>query len=217
MPTPVGGTFRMDAGISTRSAIHASGLSGPQLAQIIVANAVQVFNAGAMALKPVGIQIGALYAAQIQQMYSRPGSGKKNKKKDGSSHRASAPGQPPAPDTGELRDSVRFTAYRKPGNALGTGKFVKGFGKTEIVIYTRNKYAATLEGGSKGKGKQIAARPAWRPVHLHWRGPKGRRHISGLIMFGKPDNFLQAERRHAARLTSANPRGTIGREVAGRR
>jgi hypothetical protein len=145
-------------------------------------------------------------------MYSRSGSGTKHK---GLPSRSSLPGEPPAKQYGELLSSVKFNVSRKPGRAAATGKFVKGFGKTEIKIYTKNPYAAALEFGTSGKGKKIAKRPAWKPIHDLFAA-HSKRLIAVPIMYGQPMNFVKAERKAAAalKLSSALSRNVLGRETA---
>jgi hypothetical protein len=58
------------------------------------------------------------------------------------SHRASAPGDPPAPDTGRLRQSVQSEVFSTPEGALG-------------VVSVNASYAEALELGTE----KIAPRP----------------------------------------------------------
>lgn len=77
----------------------------------------------------------------------------------GGGNRASAPGDPPAPDEGHLRRSVRVETNSAPG-------------KEEADVLTPAKQAKRLEFGGAhtdprtGATIYIAPRPAWRPV-LH--------------------------------------------------
>lgn len=199
------------------AAIHTSGMGKGQLTQQIIANAVRIFNAGGMGLKGSGVQIGEAFKAQVQALYATPGTGKPVMTKIGMAtviHTPSVPGQPPAPLTGDLRDSVQYGVVRKPGRGAG-GKFVPSFGRTEIVIFTRNPYAYDLEMGTRGKGKQIAERPAWRVVHNKWAVPgPGSRMVQAAIEYGFPDNFIAAERRAASKMMLGNPKMVFGRETA---
>jgi hypothetical protein len=200
------------------AAIHTVGMTGPQLTQAIMANAIRVFNAGGMGLRGSGIEIGKLFKEQVQELYSQPGTGKPYKtKKTGAPtiHIPSVGGRPPARLTGALHDSVQYAVYRKPGRG-GGGRFVPGFGKTEIVIYTRVPYAMDLESGISGKGKRkMAKRPAWLPVHIKWARPgAGQMLIAAAVQFGRPDNFIAAERRAAAAMMLGNPGGIFTREIA---
>ena len=115
------------------AAIHTFGMGGQQLTNAIMANALRVFNAGGMGLRGSAIEIGTKYRAQVQKKYRTAGTGKSDKR-FGVDHRSSAPGQPPARRTGRLHDSVQFSVTRKPGRAMATGRFVKGFGKTEVAM-----------------------------------------------------------------------------------
>ena len=201
------------------AAIHTVGMTGAQLTQAVMANAIRVFNAGGRGRRGSGISIGKRFKEQIQTLYSQPGTGKPYKTNKGgvTTHIPSAPGQPPARLTGRLHDSVKYAVYRKPGRG-GGGKFVPSFGKTEIVIYTRVPYAMALESGISGKGKKMAKRPAWYPVHLKWARPgTGQMWVASAVQFGPPDNFIAAERRAAAAMMLGNPGGIFAREArAGR-
>ncbi len=200
------------------AAIHTVGMTGPQLTQAIMANAIRVFNAGGMGLRGSGISIGKRFKEQIQEQYNRPGTGKPyktNKTGAVTIHTPSAPGHPPARLTSRLHDSVKYAVYRKPGRG-GGGRFVPSFGKTEIVIYTRVPYAMSLESGIHGKGKRVMERrPAWFPVHRLWARPgPGSRLIAAEVQFGQPDNFIAAERRAASAMMLGNPGGIFTREIA---
>jgi hypothetical protein len=198
------------------AAIHTVGMTGAQLTQAVMANAIRVFNAGGMGLRGSGIDIGKRFKEQIQELYNQPGTGKPYKTNKGGAtiHVPSAPGRPPARLTGRLHDSVQYAVYRKPGRG-GGGKFVPGFGKTEIVIYTRVPYAMDLESGITGKGKKMAKRPAWLPVHIKWARPgAGQMLVAAAVQFGQPDNFIAAERRAAAAMMLGNPGGIFTREIA---
>lgn len=198
-----------------KKAMTTMGMSPGQIAAATIANAVRVFNAGSMALRPVGISIGELYKAEIDKKYKQPGTGKvyKDLRAPGGMYTASAPGEAPAVRTGRLAAGTKYAVYRKPGHAAATGQFVKSFGKTEIVIYNKVSYAHELEFGTRGKGKKIAARPAWRPVSATWQAGGGAR-IKGRIMFAQPMNFIKAEIQAASALVMAFPGTTLGREMA---
>ena len=176
------------------------------LERAIIANAVRIFNAGAMGLRPAGQTIGAAWKAEIQRLYSQPGSGTKHKK---AGPRSSAPGEPPAEQTGTLKESVRYKVSRKPGRA--GGQFINTFGETEITIYTTNPYAGLLELGTKGKGKQILKRPAWVPARENMIF---RKVILRAVVSNPSGNFIKSERKAAAALKLANPKTTFAREIA---
>lgn len=199
------------------AAIHTVGMTGDQLTRAIMANAIRVFNAGGMGLRGSGISIGKRFKEQVQELYNQPGTGKPyktNKTGAPTIHTPSAPGRPPARLTGRLHDSVQYAVYRKPGRG-GGGRFVPSFGKTEIVIYTRVPYAMDLESGISGKGKKMAKRPAWLPVHIKWARPgAGQMLIAAAVQFGRPDNFIAAERRAASAMMLGNPGGIFTREIA---
>jgi hypothetical protein len=129
------------------------------LADAIIANALRVYNGGSMFLRVAGGHIGNQYSIEMKRLYGQEGSGKPyQKKKYGKEPvKASLPGQPPARQLGDLQNSVKFAVSRMPGRAAGSGRFVKGFGKTVVSIYTKSPHAVALEKGTS----QIAARPAW--------------------------------------------------------
>ncbi len=117
----------------------------------------------------------------------KPGSGEEYKKRGGKIHRASAPGQPPAVDTGRLRASI---SSNWTGSGMAKGK-VKSPAKTEDgvgqptkeltgVVGTNVEYARRLELGfvgtdSKGRKYNQAPRPYLRPA-LH-KNEKGIRKL----------------------------------------
>lgn len=68
-------------------------------------------------------------------------------------HQASAPGEPPAKDTGRLRASIRMILQRLGG--LVVGKVIAG-GKLDV------DYAAVLEYGTRS-AEGMAARPFMKP------------------------------------------------------
>ena len=199
------------AGIPVKAAIHTSGMGKGELERAVIANAVRVFNAGAtVGLRPVGEQFGAAFRDHVQVQYSQPGTGKKY---DHLPNRSSAPGQPPAAQTGQLKASVKYRVTRTPGRSVKTGQFVKGFGRVVIQIYTKNPYAVGLELGTFGKGKSVAERPAWKPVNDMWFANYAAL-IWVPIMKAAPLNFVKAERAAAASMMLANPTTTFNREIA---
>lgn len=90
-----------------------------------------------------------------RRIQTGPKSGRLYVRKSGrnrGTHRASAPGQAPATDTGALVQSIRF---RREG-LLTSVVFPQGPGA---------RYARRLEfGGRDRRGVYIAPRPAWRPA-----------------------------------------------------
>ena len=90
-----------------------------------------------------GVRAVTLDAQGITRvMLSQPGSGRMYQRGKTVEHRASAPGKPPAPDTGRLRASVQTEVIR---------------GQQEVVGYVsvNTEYAAALELGTERR----AARP----------------------------------------------------------
>ncbi len=79
-----------------------------------------------------GLMIGIL---------SKPGTGRVYERKS-VTHVASAPGEPPAPDTGRLRNSTQGEVFATSDGALG-------------IVSVNTEYAAALELGTD----KIAARP----------------------------------------------------------
>lgn len=87
---------------------------------------------------------GVVLQAQVISEYSTPGRGRVYQKYNPRRvHQASLPNDPPAPDTGALRNSV--TLENTP---------------TGVRVSTNLVYAPLLEYGTP----RIAPRPAWRPA-----------------------------------------------------
>jgi hypothetical protein len=135
-------------------------MQGAALAQAVTLNALRGFKAGVRGLKPAGLHIGTEFKDLIQQGYSRSGGGgsfythHKTKQKVMSS----APGTPPALQTGVLRDSVNFRVSKVPSRGAG-GKFQRS-GAVNISIWAEAEYAASHEFAANVKNR----RPNWRPV-----------------------------------------------------
>lgn len=85
-----------------------------------------------------GIRAATLEAQNILKadLLSRPGTGAIYRRGKTVEHRASAPGQPPAPDTGELRRRIEIEVVRGPGEVRG-------------IITANTEYAAALELGTE--------------------------------------------------------------------
>jgi phage gpG-like protein len=84
--------------------------------------------------------------AQLVLMLSRPGSGKVYPRGKRAQHQASAPGEPPAPDTGRLRNSITTEVFRTTDGALG-------------LVSANTEYAAGLElGTEKAKARPFISR-----------------------------------------------------------
>lgn len=100
------------------------------------------------------VRTALLIEADAKRLLSTPGSGRIYKR--GSvTHQASAPGQPPAPDTGTLRASVHTDLSEIAGLVARVG--------------TNKAYGYWLEVGTS----RMAARP--------WLKPTYDKHISGFI------------------------------------
>jgi len=91
-----------------------------------------------------GIRAATLEGQNILKadLLSRPGTGKLYQRGKTVEHRASAPGEPPAPDTGELRRRIEVDVLRGPTEVRG-------------VITANVEYAAALELGTE----RMRARP----------------------------------------------------------
>jgi hypothetical protein len=168
------------------------------LMQIILHNALYVYNQGARyGLPAAGARIGDLWKARIQELYSNAGSYRTywhpRLNVTGAWTMSSQPGTPPAYQTGDLHNSVEFYIAKLPSRGPG-GRFMAGFGKTAIQIYTRNPYAYDQEFGiSTG-----VSRPAWQIANVQ---PEGRRIIREITWAA----FVKAEIRAAARASAGVP------------
>lgn len=104
----------------------------------------------------------------VKRWHSRPGSGRMYRVKRSAFrlgprssrspvrwHQASAPGEPPAPDTGALKRAI---GHQYPTTEAGT---IRGMVGTNAVQARRLEY-----GGRDGRGVYIAPRPAWGPATL---------------------------------------------------
>ena len=91
-----------------------------------------------------GLEAGArVYETEVKLLLSRQGTGQ-TYIRDGVEHTASAPGEPPAADTGFLRGSVTVDSVTP----------------TEAIIAPHTDYDEELEFGTE----RIAARPYMRPA-----------------------------------------------------
>ncbi len=96
------------------------------------------------------IEVGMRLQGEIRKELSQPGTGRHHKSW-GLKYRSSAPGQPPAVQSGRLRNSW----------VSGSVPVVKG-NTISLPVLSKLKYAAILNfGGQTGKGRRtkIAARP----------------------------------------------------------
>lgn len=98
---------------------------------------------GEKGMKDVGVEV----TNAVRKLLSTPGTGRVYRRRGGRTHRASAPGQPPAVDTGKLRASYGWN----------TGKDPQGF---FVDVGTSLKYAPMLEYGTR----RMKPRPALRPA-----------------------------------------------------
>ncbi len=78
-------------------------------------------------------------------------------------HRASAPGEPPATDTGRLANSITFSGSSKSG-------------KIESEVKSIVNYAAYLEYGTR----TMAKRPSWLPAILQEK-PKFQKRLDAAL------------------------------------
>jgi len=90
---------------------------------------------------------------QVKRKLSQAGSGREYQRRS-VTHRASAPGAPPAPDTGNLRSSIKHRVDIAGTTITGV---VGAMGKGDEPTY-----AVALEFGSPGRN--LAARPFLRPT-----------------------------------------------------
>lgn len=117
--------------------------------------------------------IGFLVENELKKEYSKPGSGRTYTRR-GVSHQASAPGEPPAPDTGQLRARIHHVVGRD-----AVGEFVE--------VGVNDPRAAMLEFGTR----HIAPRPAFRTTTARMAEQVGKALAAGV---------LAQQRKAAARL-----------------
>lgn len=114
---------------------------------------------GEKALQVIGLE----GVNQVRKLLSRPGTGRTYRRR-GAVHVASAPGEPPAVDSGRLRSSYLYATGREGGFAM-------------VAIGTAVQYAPHLEYGTR----RMAARPHLRPAIDRLRlmiGPTVAREVS---------------------------------------
>jgi hypothetical protein len=109
-------------------------------------NLAVVIRAGPQAGEPALQRVGALLDAQIKRKLSEPGRGRIYVRRS-RVHQASAPGDPPAVDTGKYRASWSWVVH-KVGEAL------------ELIVGTPDIRGPSLEYGTSRMDK----RPHLRPV-----------------------------------------------------
>ena len=84
-----------------------------------------------------GIRAATIEAESLTKvLLSQPGGGKIYSRGKTVQHRASAPGEPPAPDTGRLRASI-------------TTEVVRGASEVRGIVTANTEYAAALELGTE--------------------------------------------------------------------
>lgn len=94
--------------------------------------------------------ISIMMIDSLREVLNQPGSGKwyRSRRKDGTMHQASAPGESPAPDRGAYRDSFRRSFYKLHGQV--------GF---SIWSPLWERFGRRLQMGGLFKGVYIAPRP----------------------------------------------------------
>jgi len=116
---------------------------------------LKVDSASQQALLKVGVHL----ERKLKQRLSRPGGGRTYQTgKKGARYKfrkSSAPGQPPAVDTGRLRNSITHNVTGRPGNVLPNPGGRKGFIKA--YVGTNVAYGYYLERGVKSRN--ILPRP----------------------------------------------------------
>ena len=184
----------------------------PNLGQILFANALRVFSAGSgrgeSGLKVAGRAIGARYTAKVQEDLSKSGGGGKPYK-----HRynwvgqtvSSAPGTPPARQSGELHDSIGFNVTRVVGKNAGTGKFMQS-GRVVVNVFSTSPYAHLHE-----FGLGLPKRPTWLPL---LRNQELRTFIATTARLHFVAEELRAIARFKASLSTPLPPMIIGRAGA---
>lgn len=106
-------------------------------AKVTVTLDVPLAQAVSQAAAERGVRAVVLDAERVMKvMLSQPGSGRIYPRGKTGFHRASAPGEPPAPDTGRLRNSVQTEVFRAPGEVSGR-------------VSVNTEYAAALELGTE--------------------------------------------------------------------
>lgn len=110
------------------------------------ANLRLVVHAGVKAGPKAFDRLGAVLVGRIKQHLSKPGTGRVYRRRS-VLHRASAPGEPPAVDTGKYRNSWGWTV-------VGEGA------KAELWVGTGDKRGPWLEYGTS----RMLPRPHLRPV-----------------------------------------------------
>lgn len=131
---------------TARNGVQAMILARKNMARVVAATHREAFL--------IVTQGRAELLPMVRAQLSKPGSGKVYPSRRGSgTHRASAPGEPPAPDTGQYRASVitRSGMYSNTTFWLGTG--------------SPAEYAYALE---YGRTSRLKPRPHFEPAMRQW-------------------------------------------------
>lgn len=99
---------------------------------LILANRVAM-DAAERGMRAVVLDAEAILKADL---LSRPGTGRTYKRGKTVTHTASAPGEPPAPDTGRLRASI-------------TTEVIRGTDEVRGIVTANTEYAAALQLGTE--------------------------------------------------------------------
>ena len=197
-----------------------AGLKPASIEDMIIANALNVYNAGArLGLKRAGRLVGNNYAMGIKAGYNQsPKLGNPYIHKKVGKTRSSKPGDPPATQSGKLAASVKFISSQLPvrGSSRVAGKMgplMKGFGSTAVEVFSTLDYSRDLEYGYIGDfGNYVPSRPLWRMVRSGQDkfgiGQKlvGKNFTSeGYIGKATRTNFVRFEREAAKKLFASTP------------
>lgn len=118
-------------------------------------------------MKPFMVAIATEYANEVKiQMRNSPATGRVYTRR-GVTHRASAPGEPPAPDTGNLLRSVQWNVHQ-----FGNSWMADVGSKLPYALFL--EYGAVKVTRSSKSGKptiswRLAPRPVWQPAMLVMR------------------------------------------------
>lgn len=177
-----------------RSLAEALGIRTKQMQQAYDQTIRQMAIQGAQELRPIA-----------RSILSQPGTGKAypSRRGDGSTHIASAPGRPPAPDTGNYRASI----YTQAGPAAPQQGWYVGIGSNE-------PYAEALEYGHtivfrNGKSVYVAPRPHMSPALVTWIETRFRPRIRGMLISNQ--KRLAGGRQIVIEMPSSPNQGVIGR------
>lgn len=105
---------------------------------------------------------GAVLEVDVKRMLSHPGTGNEYPRQGGRKmHTASAPGEPPAVDTGRLRASITYDVSPQ-GDAVQIGSSTAQMASAGAPV----NYAQFLEFGTE----RMKSRPFMRPVAMQYMG-----------------------------------------------